>query len=163
EDPAIERRGGRPPGARRGLGRPRVDRRKDGQRPAGDDRVGAAGGAACQRIAGRTRAHVEGSAPAGRHRAHRVRAGLAADRDQERDDAQAIGDVGYNLAVAQLRAGTTQEAARTARETRAELERRRVSPPADLLLAQAAIAYRAGAQDEALATVQDVLSRSPDP
>lgn len=87
---------------------------------------------------------------------------VALARAYERDDAQAIGDVGYNLAVAQLRAAATQDAARTARETRAELERRKLVPPADLLLVQAAIAYRAGAQDEALATVQELLGRSPD-
>jgi tetratricopeptide (TPR) repeat protein len=86
---------------------------------------------------------------------------LALARAYERDDPTAIGDVGYNLAVAQLRAGATQDAARTARETRAELERRKLSPPADLLLVQSAIAYRVGAQDEALAAVQEVLRRSP--
>ena len=34
----------------------------------------------------------------------------------ERDDAAAIGDVGYNLAVAQLRAGSAADAMRTVRE-----------------------------------------------
>lgn len=86
---------------------------------------------------------------------------VALARAYERDDAQAIGDVGYNLAVAQLRAGSTDDALRTARETRAELDRRRVTPPVELVLVQAAIAYRAGRADEALALAQEVLSRGP--
>lgn len=80
-------------------------------------------------------------------------------RAYERDDAEAIGDTGYNLAVAQLRDGATQEAARTVRETRAELERRKLVPPAELVLVQAAIAYRMGARDEALAAADEVLAR----
>jgi hypothetical protein len=79
----------------------------------------------------------------------------------ERDDAAAIGDVGYNLAVAQLRAGFAADAMRTVRETRAELDRRRKPPPAELILVQAAAAYRLGAADEALAAAQEVLARSP--
>ena len=79
----------------------------------------------------------------------------------ERDDAAAIGDVGYNLAVAQLRAGSAADAARTVREIRAELDRRRKPPPAELLLVQAAAAYRLGAADEFLAIAQEVLARSP--
>ncbi len=79
----------------------------------------------------------------------------------ERDDAAAIGDVGYNLAVAQLRAGVATDSARTVREIRAELDRRRKSPPAELILVQAAAAYRLGAADEALAAAQEVLAQSP--
>jgi hypothetical protein len=81
----------------------------------------------------------------------------------ERDDAVAIGDVGYNLAVAQLHAGAAPEAARTAREVRTELERRKQAPPPELLLVQAAAAYRQGAGDEALALAQEVLARAPLP
>jgi hypothetical protein len=81
----------------------------------------------------------------------------------ERDDAVAIGDVGYNLAVAQLRAGATTEAARTVREVRAELARRKQAPPPELALVQAAAAYRQGAGDEALALAQEVLARAPLP
>jgi hypothetical protein len=81
----------------------------------------------------------------------------------ERDDAAAIGDVGYNLAVAQLRAGATAEAARTVREVRAELERRRQAPPPELVLVQAATAYRQGAGDEAMALAQEVLAHAPLP
>jgi tetratricopeptide (TPR) repeat protein len=79
----------------------------------------------------------------------------------ERDDAAAIGDVGYNLAVAQLRAGSAADAARTVREIRAELDRRRKPPPAELILVQAAAAYRLGAADDALTAAQEVLARSP--
>ena len=86
---------------------------------------------------------------------------VALARAYERDDAGAIGDIGYNLAVAQLRAGMIEDAARTARETRHELELRRVAPPADLILVQAAIDYRLGALDRALASAQEVLGRSP--
>jgi tetratricopeptide (TPR) repeat protein len=81
----------------------------------------------------------------------------------ERDDAAAIGDVGYNLAVAQLSAGATTEAAHTVREVRAELDRRRQAPPPELVLVQAAAAYRLGAGDEAMALTQEVLARSPLP
>jgi tetratricopeptide (TPR) repeat protein len=86
---------------------------------------------------------------------------LALSRAYERDDAGAIGDIGYNLAVAQLRAGATEDAARTVRETRSELDLRRITPPADLILVQAAIDYRLGALDKALASTQEVLDRSP--
>jgi hypothetical protein len=79
----------------------------------------------------------------------------------QRDDAAAIGDVGYNLAVAQLRAGAPGDAARTVREIRAELDRRRQPSPAELLLVQAAAAYRLGAADEAMAAAQEVLARTP--
>lgn len=81
----------------------------------------------------------------------------------ERDDAAAIGDVGYNLAVAQLSAGATTDAARTVREVRAELERRKQAPPPELILVQAAAAYRQGAGDEAMALAQEVLARAPLP
>jgi tetratricopeptide (TPR) repeat protein len=80
-----------------------------------------------------------------------------------RDDAVAISDVGYNLALAQLRAGAPADAARTVREIRAELDRRRVPPPAELVLVQAAAAYRLGATDEAMAAAQEVLRRTPLP
>jgi hypothetical protein len=79
----------------------------------------------------------------------------------ERDDASAIGDVGYNLAVAQLRSGAAPEAARTAREIRTELERRHLAPPVELVLVQAAAAYRMGEPDEAFAAAGEVLARLP--
>ena len=83
----------------------------------------------------------------------------ALTRAYERDDPGAIGDIGYNLAVAQLRLGEVQAALRTVRETRAELERRRVPPPAELLLVHAAAAYRAGDTKTALASAGEILDR----
>src|SRR4051794_30845855 len=49
---------------------------------------------------------------------------LALARARERDDAEAIGDFGFNLAVAQLHAGQPEAALITAREVEAELMRR---------------------------------------
>ena len=79
----------------------------------------------------------------------------------ERDDADAIADLGFNLAVAQLRAGAADEALRTVRQTRAELERRRRPVLPELMLVEAAAAWRMGAADRAFAAAQDVLSASP--
>ena len=68
--------------------------------------------------------------------AEQYRAALA--RARERDDAGAIADTGFNLAVAQLRAGHSAEALRTARELQAELARRSVVDPAfELVVATA--------------------------
>ncbi|TXL71595.1 hypothetical protein FHP25_29085 [Vineibacter terrae] len=79
-------------------------------------------------------------------------------RAYERDDAGAIGDIGYNLAVALLRSGDGKEALRVARQTRAELERRKLPPPADLVLVQGAAAYRAGDASAAFAATGEVLA-----
>ncbi len=63
---------------------------------------------------------------------------VALDRARERDDAGAIADTGFNLAVAQLRAGQPADALRTARTLQAELARRGVNDPAfDLIIATA--------------------------
>ena len=69
---------------------------------------------------------------------------VALSRAYERDDAGAIGDVAYNLALAQMKAGDSKDAVATVRETRAELDRRRVAVPPSLILVQAAAAYRSG-------------------
>lgn len=90
---------------------------------------------------------------------------LALTRAYERDDAEAIADTAYNLALAQMRAGDPKEALRTAREARAELDRRRVPVPAELVLVQSAAAYRAGDLGSAAAAAQQVLelkARDPD-
>jgi tetratricopeptide (TPR) repeat protein len=79
----------------------------------------------------------------------------------ERDDADAIADLGFNLAVAQLRAGAVEEALSTVRRTRAELERRRRPVLPELMLVEAAAAWRLGAADRAYAAAQEVLSASP--
>lgn len=68
----------------------------------------------------------------------------ALERARARDDAAAIGDNGYNLAVAQLAANQPQQALASVRMTRAELARRSaVSFPA-LDLAEATAYYRLG-------------------
>jgi tetratricopeptide (TPR) repeat protein len=90
---------------------------------------------------------------------------LALTRAYERDDTEAIADTAYNLALAQMRAGDPKEALRTAREARAELDRRRVPVPAELALVQSAAAYRAGDLGGAASAAQQVLelkARDPD-
>ncbi len=73
----------------------------------------------------------------------------ALSRAQARDDPDAIGDTGYNLAVAELRANGPDKALADARATRIELERRGSEPFPALLLAEAAALYRTGAAAEA--------------
>jgi hypothetical protein len=73
----------------------------------------------------------------------------ALSRAQARDDPDAIGDTGYNLAVAELRANTPDKALADARATRIELERRGSKPFPALLLAEATALYRTGAATEA--------------
>src|SRR5438874_5018934 len=73
----------------------------------------------------------------------------ALNRAQARDDAVAIGDTGYNLAVAELRANAPDKALADARATRIELERRGSKPFPALLLAEATALYRTGAAAEA--------------
>jgi hypothetical protein len=66
----------------------------------------------------------------------------ALTRAQARDDLQAIGDLGYNLAVAHLNANAPDRALSVARTTRTELERRGADPFPALLLAEATALYR---------------------
>jgi hypothetical protein len=73
----------------------------------------------------------------------------ALSRAQARDDPDAIGDTGYNLAVAELRANAPDKALADARATRVELERRGSKPFPALLLAEATALYRTGAAAEA--------------
>lgn len=90
---------------------------------------------------------------------------LALSRAYERDDAEAIADTAYNLALAQMRAGDPKDALRTAREARAELDRRNVAIPAELALVQAAAAYRSGDPGAAAGAASQVLelkARDPD-
>ena len=64
-----------------------------------------------------------------------------------------------------MRAGDPKEALRTARDARAELDRRRVAVPAELALVQSAAAYRAGDLGGAASTAQqalDLKARDPD-
>jgi tetratricopeptide (TPR) repeat protein len=84
---------------------------------------------------------------------------VALTRAYERDDAGAIGDVAYNLALAQMKSGDSKAALATVREARAELDRRRVAIPAELFLVQAAASYRSGDLGGAAAAAQEALDR----
>ena len=89
---------------------------------------------------------------------------VALNRAYERDDASAIADTAYNLALAQMRAGDSKEALRTLRDARSDLDRRRFAIPAELFLVQAAAAYRSGDLGGAYAATQEALDRtSKDP
>ena len=68
---------------------------------------------------------------------------------QARDDLQAIGNLSFNLAVAQLRANRPQDALATTQLARAELVRRGSQPFPSLLLAEATALYRLGKRDDA--------------
>lgn len=65
-------------------------------------------------------------------------------RAQERDDAAAIADFGFDLAVAELQANQPDAALKTANETAAELTRRGIAPVPALQLAEAVALYRTG-------------------
>ena len=80
----------------------------------------------------------------------------ALSRAQTRDDPDAIGDTGYNLAVAELRENAANKALADARATRIELERRGAKPFPALLLAEATALYRTGAAAEADRAAQRV-------
>src|SRR5207248_1974746 len=86
----------------------------------------------------------------------------ALSRAQARDDPDAIGDTGYNLAVAELRVNDPDKPLADARATRIELERRGSEPFPALLLAEATALYRIGAAAEADREAQRV-QRSEDP
>jgi len=81
---------------------------------------------------------------------------VALTRAQERDDLEAIGDIGYNLTVAELRANTPDRALADVRATRAEFERRGAEPFPALLLAEATALYRIGAVAEADRAAQPI-------
>jgi hypothetical protein len=67
---------------------------------------------------------------------------LALERARARDDAAAIGDYGYDMAVAQLAANEPNAALATVRMTRSELARRGATSFAVLDLAEATACYR---------------------
>jgi hypothetical protein len=68
----------------------------------------------------------------------------ALTRAQARDDLEAIGNLGYNLAIAQLNVNAPDRALSVARTTRTELERRGAEPFPALLLVEATALYRTG-------------------
>jgi hypothetical protein len=74
---------------------------------------------------------------------------LALLRAEARDDAKAIGDYGYDLAVAQLAANQPREALASARMTQTELARRGVAAFSALVLVEAVALYRSGASGQA--------------
>jgi predicted small lipoprotein YifL len=86
---------------------------------------------------------------------------VALSRAYERDDAGAIADVSYNLAVAQMKSGDAKAALVTVREALGDLDRRRAAVPAELFLVQAAAAYRSGDLSGAAAAAQEALGRTP--
>jgi hypothetical protein len=70
-------------------------------------------------------------------------------RAKARDDAKAIGDYGYDLAVVQLAANEPRAALASARLTQTELARRGVAAFPALLLVEAVALYRTGAKWDA--------------
>jgi len=82
----------------------------------------------------------------------------ALERAQARDDGEAIGDLGYDLAVAQLRRGDAAPALATAGSTRAELARRRLPVFAELVLVEATALYRLGDAGGAQELARDLAS-----
>jgi hypothetical protein len=75
---------------------------------------------------------------------------------QARDDLKAIGELSFNLAVAQLRANRAQDALVTTQQARAELIRRGSQPFPSLILAEATALYRLGRRDDADALAAEV-------
>jgi tetratricopeptide (TPR) repeat protein len=75
---------------------------------------------------------------------------------QARDDLQAIADLSFNLAVAQLRANRPRDALVTTRRARSELLRRGSQPFPALLLAEATALYRLEQRAQADTIAADV-------
>jgi len=73
----------------------------------------------------------------------------ALERALARDDTDQIGTLGYNLAVAELRANAPDRALVAAQTTRMELQRRGTDPFPALLLVEATALYRTGASTKA--------------
>ena len=83
-------------------------------------------------------------------------------RAEARDDAAAIGDYGYDLAVAQLAANQPKKALASARMTRIELTRRGLAAFPALQLVEATALYRLGEHAEA-ANLARVVEAGDDP
>ena len=84
----------------------------------------------------------------------------ALDRARSRDDATAIGDLAFNLAVAQLRARQPDAALQTTRDVTAELRRRGMPLLDPLELAEAIALYRQGRSAEAESAAARVEARA---
>ncbi|MGH7103483.1 MAG: hypothetical protein ACREFJ_13910 [Acetobacteraceae bacterium] len=74
---------------------------------------------------------------------------LALQRAEAGDDAAAIGDYGYDLAVAELAANEPNQALLAARKTQIELSRRGLGAFPALILVEATALYRLGKEEEA--------------
>jgi len=83
-------------------------------------------------------------------------------RAEIRDDPGAIADMGFNLAVAQLRAGSAADALATTRSVRSELARRDIATMPALDLAEATALYRTG-DTRSAAQLADGIRASADP
>jgi tetratricopeptide (TPR) repeat protein len=84
----------------------------------------------------------------------------ALQRAYERDDAGAIADVSYNLALAQMRAGDAKAAIATVRDAQRDLERRHAAVPAELFLVLAAASYRSNDFAAADSAARQALGRT---
>jgi tetratricopeptide (TPR) repeat protein len=85
------------------------------------------------------------------------------ERAYERDDLQAIGDIGYELAVVRLRQHDPRAAAEQALRTREEVRRRGAIPFAELDLVEAVALYEAGDPDGAKVTADRAIELAPAP
>jgi tetratricopeptide (TPR) repeat protein len=81
-------------------------------------------------------------------------------RAYARDDAGAIGDVGYESALALLRDGEPRQAAERARQIRLELERRGADVFAELFLVEAVARYEAGEAEPARVAAEAAIARA---
>jgi tetratricopeptide (TPR) repeat protein len=80
------------------------------------------------------------------------------ERAYARDDLEAIGDVGYELAVVDLRRNRPDDAIVRARDTREELARRGTEPFAELYLVEGIGHYREGDSDAALRSADRAIA-----
>jgi tetratricopeptide (TPR) repeat protein len=85
------------------------------------------------------------------------------ERAYARDDLQAIGDVGYELAIVRLRQRDPRAAAEQAMHTREELRRRGAAPFAELYLVEAVALYEAGDRAGAEVMADQALDLAPAP
>jgi tetratricopeptide (TPR) repeat protein len=85
------------------------------------------------------------------------------ERAYARDDLGAIGDVGYELAVARLRQLDPTAAAAQARRTRDELRRRGNEPFAELYLVEAVALYELGEAAGAARRAEEAIQLAPGP
>ena len=89
--------------------------------------------------------------------------GQGLSQARARDDIQAIADLGYARALAELRAGNADAAARQVGRLRRELTRRSEPVPARLDLVLAEARYRLGSPEGSRIAARRVLAASDDP